>query len=88
MVNIERYPEVKADAHFMKLMTDIEGTENRLAVARNTFNEQAKVFNTYIRKFPNNVVASVCGFDKKPYFTAEEGAKTAPKIDFSGLKHD
>ena len=88
MVSIERYPEVKADKHFMELMTEIEGSENRLATERYAFNEQAKVFNTYIRKFPNNIVAGICGFDKKPYFSAEEGAKTAPKVDFSGLKHE
>ena len=86
MVSIERYPEVKADQHFMKLMADIEGSENRLAVARNAFNEQAKVYNTLIRKFPNNIVAAICGFDKKPYFAAEEGAKTAPKVDFKSLR--
>ena len=87
MVSIERYPELKADKHVSDLMAQLEGTENRLAVARAAFNDQAKVFNTYIRKFPNNIVASIFGFEKKPYFASEEGAKTAPKVDFSGLKH-
>lgn len=87
MVSIERYPELKADSHVSKLMADIEGTENRIAVARNAFNDAAKTYNTYIRKFPNNIIASMFSFERKPYFEAEEGAKTAPKVDFSGLKH-
>ena len=87
MVSVERYPELKADKHFTDLMTQIEGSENRLAVARATFNEQAKTYNTYIRKFPSNIIASMFGFERKPYFEAEEGAKKAPKIDFKSLKH-
>ena len=87
LVSVEQYPELKGDKHFMKLMTEIEGSENRLAVARNTFNEQARVYNTYIRKFPNNIIAGMFGFDKRPYFEAEEGAKKAPTVDFKSLKH-
>ena len=87
LVSVEQYPELKGDQHFMKLMTEIEGSENRLAVARNTFNEQARVYNTYIRKFPNNIIAGMFGFDKRPYFEAEEGAKKAPTVDFKSLKH-
>ena len=87
LVSVEQYPELKADEHFMKLMTAIEGSEIRLSVARNTFNEQAKVYNTYIRKFPNNIIASIFGFEKRPYFEADEAAKTAPKVDFKSLKN-
>ncbi|MBR0295785.1 MAG: LemA family protein [Paludibacteraceae bacterium] len=78
----ERYPELKANEEFSKLMDQLEGTENRITFARNTFNDTAKEFNTYIRKFPANIVASIFGFQYKPYFKAEEGAEKAPKVEF------
>ena len=78
----EAYPELKANENFKDLQTQLEGTENRIAVARNTFNEQARVYNTLIRQFPNNIVASIFGFKKKPYFEADAEAKHAPKIEF------
>ncbi len=82
MAVAEAYPDLKANENFKDLQTQLEGTENRIAVARNTFNEQARVYNTLIRKFPNNIVASVFGFKKKPYFEADAEAKHAPKIEF------
>ncbi|MBR1808876.1 MAG: LemA family protein [Paludibacteraceae bacterium] len=82
MAVAEAYPDLKANENFKDLQTQLEGTENRIAVARNTFNEQARVYNTLIRQFPNNIVAGVFGFKKKPYFEADAEAKHAPKIEF------
>jgi LemA protein len=82
MVVIEKYPELKANENFRDLQTQLEGTENRIAVERRRFNEQAQSFNTVIRRFPANLVAGMFGFDKKAYFEAAEGAATAPKVEF------
>ena len=78
----ENYPELKANENFKQLMDQLEGTENRITFARNEFNNQAKEYNTYIRRFPANIVASMFGFQYKPYFQAEEGAEKAPKVEF------
>ena len=82
LLTIEKYPDIKFDKHFMNLQTQLEGTENRIAVARQTFNECAQTYNTLIRKFPNNLVASMFGFERKPYFESQSGAETAPKVEF------
>ncbi len=81
MVVIERYPELKANENFLELQAQLEGTENRIAVERNKFNETVQPFNTMIRKFPANVVANMFGFKEKAYFAAAEGADQAPKVD-------
>ena len=78
----ENYPDLKANENFRDLQSQLEGTENRIAVARNAFNEAAQQFNVLIRKFPNNIVAGMFGFEKKPYFEAEDGADKAPKVEF------
>jgi len=78
----ERYPELKANENFLNLQSQLEGTENRCAVARQNFNEEARNFNTTVRRFPGNIVASIFGFEKKPYFEADEEAKHAPKVEF------
>lgn len=78
----EQYPDLKADTHFLELQSQLEGTENRIAVVRKDFNETAQVYNTAIRRFPSNLVAMICGFDKKPYFKAAEGTDTAPTVQF------
>lgn len=80
MAVAESYPEIKSNENFLQLQSQLEGTENRITVARNAFNEAAKEFNILIRKFPNNIVAGICGFQKKPYFEAEEGANKAPDV--------
>ena len=77
----EAYPNLKANENFKDLQTQLEGTENRIAVARNTFNEQARVYNTLIRTFPNNIIAGMFNFEKKPYFEADAEAKHAPKVE-------
>lgn len=82
MVVVEQYPNLKANENFMALQSQLEGTENRIAVERKRFNEVAQDYNTYIRRFPNNILAGMFGFQSKAYFEAEEGAKKAPKVEF------
>ena len=78
----ENYPELKANENFLSLQSQLEGTENRIAVERKKFNETARAYNTEIRQFPKNIVANLFGFEKKPYFEAKEGADQAPAVDF------
>ncbi len=78
----EAYPELKANENFKELQAQLEGTENRIAVERKNFNEEAQKFNSYIRRFPQSIIANLRGFDKKPYFEAEEGANKAPVVEF------
>lgn len=78
----ENYPNLKANENFLSLQSQLEGTENRIAVARNNFNEVARTYNTLIRRFPTNIIASMFGFDKKPYFEAQAGAEMAPLVKF------
>ncbi len=82
MVVVERYPELKANQNFLELQSQLEGTENRIAVERKRFTETVQDYNTYIRKFPNNLIASMFGFEKKAYFKAQPEAQTAPKVEF------
>lgn len=82
MVVIERYPELKANRNFSELQAQLEGTENRITVERKRFNEVAQAYNTYIRSFPNNLLAGMFGFQTKAYFTAEPGSEKAPKVEF------
>ena len=83
MVVVERYPELKANQNFLELQAQLEGTENRIAVERGKFNETVNDYNSYIRKFPNNIVAGLFNFDKKGYFKATEGADKAPDVEFN-----
>ena len=78
----ENYPELKATEAFRDLQVQLEGTENRISVARDDFNTSAKSFNTQVQRFPANVVAGMFGFQTFPYFEADNGAATAPKVDF------
>jgi len=78
----ENYPDLKANQNFMELQAQLEGTENRITTERMKYNEAAKSFNTGIRRFPDNIVASIFGFEKKGYFEAQAGAETAPKVEF------
>ncbi len=82
MVVVERYPDLKANQNFLELQAQLEGTENRITVERQKFTETAKSYNTMIRQFPRNVIASLFGFERKVYFEAQEGAETAPKVEF------
>lgn len=78
----ENYPELKANENFKELQAQLEGTENRISVERRKFNETARGYNTAIRKFPRNIVAGILGFEKHPYFEAEEGSEKAPEVKF------
>jgi len=78
----EAYPDLKANENFKELQAQLEGTENRISTERMKFNETAKEYNTMIRKFPKSILASVFGFEKKPYFEAQAGAEKAPEIQF------
>ena len=78
----EAYPELKANENFKELQAQLEGTENRISVERRNFNEAANQYITYIRKFPQSIIAGMRDFEKKPYFEAEEGANQAPKVEF------
>ena len=82
MVIVEKYPDLKANQNFLELQSQLEGTENRINVARRDFNEAAKQYNTSIRRFPKNIIAGMFGFEKKAYFEAEKGAEQAPKVEF------
>ena len=79
---VENYPDLKANQNFLELQAELAGTENRIAVERNRYNEAAKEFNVAVRRFPKNIFASMFGFDKKPYFEVEEAAKAVPKVSF------
>lgn len=83
LVVVERYPELKANQNFLELQAQLEGTENRIAVERNKFNESVKPFNAMTRKFPANIIANIGGFEKKAYFEASEGSETAPKVELN-----
>lgn len=78
----ENYPELKANQNFLSLQDELAGTENRIAIARNRFNESARDYNQYIRRFPHVIYAGMFGFKKKGYFEADAGAQTAPIVDF------
>ncbi len=82
MVVVERYPDLKANENFMQLQSQLEGTENRINVERNKYNDTARAFNSNIRKFPKNIIAGMFGFEKKAYFEAQDGAEVAPKVQF------
>lgn len=78
----ENYPELKANENFQTLQAQLEGTENRISVERRNFNDVARAYNTSIRRFPKNIFAGMFGFEKRPYFEAQEGAEKAPEVKF------
>ncbi|HNQ59198.1 MAG TPA: LemA family protein [Bacteroidales bacterium] len=82
MVVVERYPELKANQNFLELQSQLEGTENRIAVERRKFNEMAQAYNKSIRTFPRNIIANMFRFERKAYFEATEGAEQVPKVEF------
>ncbi len=82
LVTVEKYPELKAHEGFMNLQAQLEGTENRINVARNKFNDAARTYNQKVRQFPTKLVAVIFGFKEKPYFKSTEGAQNAPTVDF------
>jgi len=78
----ENYPDLKANQNFLELQAQLEGTENRISVERNKFNEMAKEYDVAIRRFPKNILAGIFNFENIPYFTAQEGAEKAPQVKF------
>jgi len=82
MVVVEKYPDLKASQNYLSLQDQLEGTENRIAVARKRFNEASRNFNTYIKQFPKMYIAKAYGFTEKPYFEADKGAEKVPKVKF------
>src|SRR6516162_7741256 len=83
-VIVENYPQLKSNENFARLQDELAGTENRIAIERRRYNETLQDYNTYIGLFPNNIVASLSGFTRNDaYFKADEGARQAPKVNFS-----
>lgn len=82
MMVSERYPDLKANQSFQQLQSQLEGTENRISVERRKFNQAVKDYNTYIKKFPQNIIANMYGFESKEHFKSEKGAEKAPDVKF------
>ena len=82
LVTVEKYPDLKANENFKELQVQLEGTENRISVARRDYNESARKYNTTLRSFPKNILAGMFGFEKKAYFEAQEGSEQAPAVQF------
>lgn len=85
LVVVERYPELKANQNFLELQSQLEGTENRIAVERQRYNQAAQQFNTGIRRFPANIIANLSGFKAKAYFRGAPGSQEAPAVDFGNF---
>ncbi len=82
MVVVEKYPELKANENFLQLQAQLEGTENRITVARKGYNDAATIYNKKVRRFPNSMLAGIFGFSVRPQFKAQEGAESAPMVQF------
>lgn len=82
LLTVEKYPDLKANQNFLELQAQLEGTENRITVERQKFNNTAKEYNQSIRHFPANIFANMFGFEKIAYFEAQQGAEVAPKVEF------
>lgn len=83
LVVVENYPQLKSNETFMRLMDELSGTENRIAVARGRYNEKVQAYNALRRRFPSNITAKIFGFDEWKYFEAPASAREAPQVDFS-----
>lgn len=83
LVSIEAYPQLRANENFLKLQTELEGTENRIGIARTNYNSSARIYNIHIKKFPGSFLANLFNFKELPYFKADEGAEKAPKVEFN-----
>ena len=82
MVVVEKYPELKANENFLQLQAQLEGTENRITVARKGYNDAATIYNKLVRRFPKKMLAGIFGFSVRPQFKAQEGAESAPTVQF------
>jgi LemA protein len=86
LVVVENYPNLKSDQNFRDLSVALEGTENRISIARKDYNNIVGQYNTTVRRFPGSIVAGLFGFEQKPYYKAAQGAQEVPKVDFSPVK--
>lgn len=82
LVTVEKYPDLKANENFKELQAQLEGTENRISVARRDYNDASRQYNTSLRSFPKNILASLFGFEKRTYFEAQTGTEQAPSVQF------
>ena len=82
LVTVERYPDLKANQNFLALQSQLEGTENRINVERDRFNEQVRGFNSAVKRIPTSIIASIGGFESRGYFEAEAEAQEAPEVSF------
>ena len=82
LVTVERYPDLKANQNFLELQTQLEGTENRINVERNRYNETVNIYDVHIKKFPNSILAGWFGFEEMPRYQADPGSEQAPDVDF------
>jgi LemA protein len=82
LVTVEKYPDLKANQNFLDLQKQLEGTENRIKVERDRFNEAVKGYNVAVKRFPGNIIAGMTGFESKGYFEAEAGTEKAPGVNF------
>lgn len=82
LVTVERYPELKANQNFLELQSQLEGTENRINVSRDRFNEAVEPYNNHVRTFPNKLIAGVLGFNEMGYYKADAGSEDAPDVNF------
>lgn len=82
LVTVERYPDLKANQNFLELQSQLEGTENRINVARDRFNEAVTPYNKHIKTFPNSLLAGILNFDDMAYYKSEAGSEKAPEVDF------
>lgn len=83
LVVVERYPDLKSNQNFRDLSVSLEGTENRIAIARQDYNKAVDAYNIRAKRFPGSIVAGIFRFQERPYYKASEGAKEVPKVDFS-----
>lgn len=82
LVTVERYPDLKANQNFLELQSQLEGTENRINVARDRYNEAVEIYNRHVKRFPNSILAGIFNFEPMDYFKAEAGAEKAPDVNF------
>lgn len=82
LVSVEAYPQLRANENFLRLQTELEGTENRINIARNSYNSSVRIYNVHVIKFPGSLLANMFGFKEYPYYKADEGSEKAPKVVF------
>lgn len=83
LVSVERYPDLKANENFLRLQVELEGTENRIAIARNNYNSSVESYNVSIKLFPNSLISNFFGFKEYSYYKADEGSEKAPNVEFN-----